>query len=179
MEIDVKKIAADLGVILGVMLFMLNAIFYIVDIELFLNPTVSLYSLFFVIAFGCYSIINSRKKLGGYINWSDSFVSYMVCIAIGMSIAALTQIFIFLILDPVATEKLNEMSLIMIKETYSSMGVNEELLQQVLIEAEKNPSFSFKNITLGLAVVLLMHVIIGAICALITLIFNRNNPEIA
>ena len=103
----------------------------------------------------------------------------MVCIAIGMAIAALTQIFIFLILDPVATEKLNEMSLIMIKETYSSMGVNEELLQQVLIEAEKNPSFSFKNITLGLAVVLLMHVIIGAICALITLIFNKNNPEIA
>ena len=88
MEIDVKKIAADLGVILGIMLFMLNAIFYIVDIELFLNPTVSLYSLLFVIAFGCYSIINSRKKLGGYINWSDAFVSYMVCIAIGMAIAA-------------------------------------------------------------------------------------------
>lgn len=179
MEIDVKKISADLGVKLGLLLFLSNAVFYIIDLELFLNWKISIIFFVIVIGSGIYSILNSRKKLGGYINWSDAFVSYMVCIAIGMAIAALTQIFIFLILDPVATEKLNEMSLIMIKETYSSMGVNEELLQQVLIEAEKNPSFSFKNITLGLAVVLLMHVIIGAICALITLIFNKNNPEIA
>ena len=176
---DIKKLSADLGVILGIMLFVLNTIIYAVDIELFLNPTVSLYSLLFVIAFGCYSIINSRKKLGGYINWPDAFVSYMACVAVGIAIGALSQIFIFIILDPTVAEKLNEMSLIMVKDTYSSMGVNEELLQQILIEAEKNPSISFKNITLGLALVLLIHVLIGAICALITLIFNKNNPEIA
>ena len=176
MEIDVKKIAADLGVILGIMLFMLNAIFYIVDIELFLNPTVSLYSLLFVIAFGCYSIINSRKKLGGYINWSDAFVSYMVCIAIGMAIAALTQIFIFVILDPGAAEQLNEMSMIMVKEMYTGMNLPEEVIQQALIELEKNPQLSLSNLSLSLAVGLGIQAIFGAINALI---FKRSNSEIA
>ena len=176
MEIDVKKIAADLGVILGVMLFMLNAIFYIVDIELFLNPTVSLYSLFFVIAFGCYTIINSRKKLGGYINWSDAFVSYMACVAVGMLIATLTQIFIFVILDPGAAEQLNEMSMIMVKEMYTGMSLPEEVIQQALIEMEKNPQLSLSNLSLSLAVGLGIQALFGAINALI---FKRNNPEIA
>ena len=176
MEIDVKKISADLGIKLGLLLFFSNAVFYIVDIELFLNPTVSLYSLFFVIAFGCYSIINSRKKLGGYINWSDSFVSYMVCIAIGMSIAALTQIFIFVILDPGAAEQLNEMSMIMVKEMYTGMNLPVEVIQQALIEMEKNPQLSLSNLSLSLAVGLGIQALFGAINALI---FKRSNPEIA
>ena len=64
MVMDIKKIAADLGLILGLVLFLLNAIFYIVDLELFLNGA-SLISFVLVIGFGIYSIINSRKKLGG------------------------------------------------------------------------------------------------------------------
>ena len=32
MVMDIKKIAADLGLILGLVLFLLNAIFYIVDL---------------------------------------------------------------------------------------------------------------------------------------------------
>ena len=93
-----------------------------------------------------------------------------------MSIATLSQIFIFVILDPTAAETLHEMGMIMVKETYSSMGVSDELLEQMLIEADKNPSFSFSNLTLGLGLGLLVQVIFGAINALI---FKRGNPEIA
>ena len=75
---DIKKLSADLGVILGITLFVLNAILYAVDIELFLKPMVSLITFILVIGFGIYSILNSRKKLGGYINWSNSLLSYMV-----------------------------------------------------------------------------------------------------
>ena len=39
---DIKKLSADLGVILGIMLFILNTIIYAVDIELFLKPMVGL-----------------------------------------------------------------------------------------------------------------------------------------
>ena len=176
MEIDVKKIAADLGVILGIMLFMLNAVFYIVDIELFLNWKISIFFLVIVIGSGIYSIINARKKLGGYINWSDAFVSYMACVAVGMLIAALTQIFIFVILDPGAAEKLNEASMIMVKEMYTGMNLPEEVIQQALIEMEKNPQLSLRNLTLSLAVGLGIQAFFGAINALI---FKRSNPEIA
>ena len=175
MVMDIKKIAADLGLILGLVLFLLNAIFYIVDLQLFLNGA-SLISFVLVIGFGIYSIINSRKKLGGYISWNDSFISYLACVGVGMSIGALSQIFIFVILDPVAAEKLHEMSMIMVKDMYSSMGVSEEILEQMLIEADKNPSFSFSNIILGTFLGLLIQVIFGAINALI---FKRSNPEIA
>ena len=175
MKIDVKKIAADLGFILGLVLFLLNAIFYVVDIELFLNGA-TLINFVLVIGFGIYSIINSRKKLGGYISWNDSFISYLACVAVGMSIATLSQIFIFVILDTTAAETLHEIGMIMVKETYSSMGVSDELLEQMLIEADKNPSFSFSNLTLGLGLGLLVQVIFGAINALI---FKRSNPEIA
>ena len=101
MEINIKKIAADMGLILGLILFLLNAIFYVIDLELFLNGA-SLISFVLVIGFGIYSIINSRKKLGGYISWNDSFISYLACVAVGMCIATLSQIFIFVILDPLA-----------------------------------------------------------------------------
>tara|TARA_B100000029_G_scaffold465569_1_gene500329 strand:+ start:4249 stop:4776 length:528 start_codon:yes stop_codon:yes gene_type:complete len=174
MEINIKKIAADMGLILGLILFLLNAIFYVIDLELFLNGA-SLISFVLVIGFGIYSIINSRKKLGGYISWNDSFISYLACVAVGMCIATLSQIFIFVILDPLAAEKLHEMSMIMVKDMYSSMGVSEELLEQMLVEADKNPSFSFSNLILSLALGLIVQVVFGAINALI---FKRSNPEI-
>ena len=173
---DIKKLSADLGVILGIMLFVLNTILYAVDIELFLKPMVSITVFILVIGFGIYSILNSRKKLGGYINWTDSLLSYMACVTVGMSISALSQIFIFVILDPTAAERLNEMSMIMVKEAYSGMNLPEEVIQQALIEVEKNPSFSFINISIGLAMSIVLQVIIGSLNALI---FKRNNPEIA
>ncbi len=176
MEIDVKKISADLGIKLGLLLFLSNTVFYVIDMELFLNWTISLIFMFIIIGSGIYSILNSRKKLGGYINWSDAFVSYMACTAVGMLIAALTQIFIFVILDPGAAEQLNEMSMIMVKEMYTGMNLSEEIIQQALIEMEKNPSLSLSNLTLSLAVGLGIQTIFGSINALI---FKRSNPEIA
>jgi hypothetical protein len=41
MEIDVKKISVDLGIKLGLLLFLSNTVFYVVDIELFLNLKIS------------------------------------------------------------------------------------------------------------------------------------------
>ena len=176
MEIDVKKISADFGIKLGLLLFFSNAVFYIVDIELFLDWKISIVFLVIVIGSGIYSILNARKKLGGYINWSDAFVSYMACVAGGMLIATLTQIFIFVILDPGAAEQLNEMSMIMVKEMYTGMSLPEEVIQQALIEMEKNPQLSLSNLSLSLAVGLGIQALFGAINALI---FKRNNPEIA
>ena len=100
----------------------------------------------------------------------------MACVAVGMLIAALTQIFIFVILDPGAAERLNEMSMIMVKEMYTGMNLPEEVIQQALIELEKNPQLSLSNLSLSLAVGLGIQAIFGAINALI---FKRSNPEIA
>ncbi len=176
MEIDVKKISADLGVKLGLLLFLSNAVFYVIDLELFLNWKISIIFFVIVIGSGIYSILNSRKKLGGYINWSDAFVSYMACVAVGMLVATLTQIFIFVILDPGAAEQLNEMSMIMVKEMYTGMNLPEEVIQQALVEMEKNPQLSLSSLALSLAVGLGIQTIFGSINALI---FKRNNPEIA
>ena len=176
MEIDVKKISADLGVKLGLLLFLSNAVFYVIDIELFLDWKISIIFLVLVVGSGIYSILNSRKKLGGYINWSDAFVSYMACVAVGMLVATLTQIFIFVILDPGAADQLNEMSMIMVKEMYTGMNLPEEVIQQALVEMEKNPQLSLSNLALSLAVGLGIQTIFGSINALI---FKRNNPEIA
>jgi len=176
MEIDVKKISADLGIKLGLLLFLSNAVFYVINIELFLDWKISIIFLVLVVGSGIYSILNSRKKLGGYINWTDAFVSYMACVAVGMLIAALTQIFIFVILDPGAADQLNEMSMIMVKEMYTGMNLPEEVIQQALVEMEKNPQLSLSNLTLSLAVGLGIQAIFGSINALI---FKRNNPEIA
>ena len=63
MEIDVKKISADFGIKLGLLLFFSNAVFYIVDIELFLDWKISIVFLVIVIGSGIYSILNARKKL--------------------------------------------------------------------------------------------------------------------
>ena len=52
MEIDVKKISADLGVKLGLLLFFSNALFYIVDIELFLNWKISIVFLVLIVGSG-------------------------------------------------------------------------------------------------------------------------------
>ena len=176
MEIDVKKISADLGIKLGLLLFLSNAVFYVIDIELFLDWKISIIFLVLVVGSGIYSILNSRKKLGGYINWSDAFVSYMACVAVGMLVATLTQIFIFVILDPGAADQLNEMSMIMVKEMYTGMNLPEEVIQQALVEMEKNPQLSLSNLALSLVVGLGIQTIFGSINALI---FKRNNPEIA
>jgi hypothetical protein len=176
MKIDVKKISADVGVKLGLFLFLSNAVFYILDIDLFLNWKLGLIFPVIIIGSGIYSILHSRKKLGGYINWGEAFVSYMVCVTVGMVIATLTQMFIFIILDPAAAEYIHESSMVMAKEWYIGFNVPEEIVEQALIEAEKNPPFSFSNITLSLAIGIAIQAIFGSINALI---FKRSNPEIA
>lgn len=176
MEIDVKKISAEVGVKLGLLLFLSNAMFYILDLELFLNWKISLIFFILIIGSGIYSILHSKKKLGGYINWGEAFVSYMACVAVGMVIAVLTQIFIFVILDPAAAEYIHESSMVMAKEWYIGFNMPEEIVEQYLIEAEKNPPLSFSNLIFSLAVGLGIQVIFGSINALI---FKRSNPEIA
>ena len=66
----------------------------------------------------------------------------MACVAVGMLVATLTQIFIFVILDPGAADQLNEMSMIMVKEMYTGMNLPEEVIQQALVEMEKNPQLT-------------------------------------
>ena len=56
------------------------------------------------------------------------------------------------------------------------MNLPEEVIQQALIEMEKNPQLSLRNLTLSLAVGLGIQAFFGAINALI---FKRSNPEIA
>ena len=66
-----------------------------------------------VIAFGAISAINSRKLLGGFISFKQTFSSYFITISVGTMISSIVGIAIFTFIDSEAAVYLNEQVLIL------------------------------------------------------------------
>jgi len=84
MEINLNKNSFDIGIKLGILLFFITAIIYIVDINYFTNflLMLSVYRIP-VIAFGIYAVISNKKLNKGLLSFKEAFTSYFWCVVVG------------------------------------------------------------------------------------------------
>jgi hypothetical protein len=172
METELKNIATDLAYKLGGVLTITTVIAYSVDFKLFLNPFVGVGFGIFIILFGIYSIIQSKKENSGIISFKEAFKSYFITISLGYFIGSLTTVLVFVIIDPDAAKILDEEMLIMSKEMMEGFGMSKEIIAISLEEASKKSNFSISSISLQYVMNLAFFSVIGT---LVSLIFKKES----
>ena len=172
METELKNIATDLAYKLGGVLTITTVIAYSVDFKLFLNPFIGVGFGIFIILFGIYSIIQSKKENSGIISFKEAFKSYFITISLGYFIGSLTTILVFVIIDPDAAKILDEELLVMSKEMMEGFGMSKEIIAISLEEASKKSNFSISSISLQYVMNLAFFSVIGT---LVSLIFKKES----
>ena len=172
METELKNIATDLAYKLGGVLTIITVMAYSIDFKLFLNPFIGIGFGIFIILFGVYSIIQSKKQNSGIISFAEAFKSYFITISLGYFIGSLTTILVFVIIDPEAAKILDEEMLVMTKEMLEGFGLSKEMIAISLEEASKKSNFSLSSISLQYVMNIAFFSVIGL---LVSLIFKKES----
>mgnify|MGYP000132274549 FL=1 len=167
MEQTTKTTAINYGIYLGGIISLITIIVYGVDLDLFINPWLGIVLFILVIAFGAISAINSRKLLGGFISFKQTFSSYFITISVGTMISSIVGIAIFTFIDSEAAVYLNEQVLILTKETMERIGLPQEDVAAAIEEASKNDNFSLGAQTQAFIFRLVFYAVTGLIVGLI------------
>ena len=167
MEQTTKSAAINYGVYLGAITSLITITIYGIDIDLFTAPWLGVVLFILVVAFGAVSALNSRKLLGGFISFKQSFSSYFITIVVGTLMSSIVGVAIFTYIDPEAAIYLNEQVLILTKETMERIGLPQEAIIAAIEEASKKDNFSLGAQTQAFVFRLVFYAVIGLIVGLI------------
>lgn len=179
MKVNIQKESMKIGLNLGVFIFLIYSLTYIINPKVFLNEFFDLFIRIIVIGFGIYSINRNKKLLKGLISFKEVFTSYFACIASAYFIVNIGMIFIFVILDPITAEMLHNEKIILLEISKLDLlnSNNDTSILDLLIENLKNTSsYSISFIIQGYIAKLLGNSIFGLI---ISLLFKTNNSQTA
>ena len=77
MEKSFKSVAVNYGLYLGVLLALLTAVPYIIDLSLLAKSwTLLIVMVLSIITLGILSIVKAKKILGGFITFKDAFTAF-------------------------------------------------------------------------------------------------------
>ena len=179
MRVNIQKKSINIGLNLGVFIFLIYSLVYIINPVIFLNEIFDIFIRITSIGFGIYSIIDNKKQLKGLISFKEAFTSYFACVATAYLIINLGMIFIFVILDPATSEMLHNKKIMLLEATRLDLlnSNNDTSILDLMIETYRNTfSYSISFIIQGYISKLLGNSIFGL---MISLIFKKNNPQIA
>ena len=101
MNNTIKKTGITIGSFLGVFSVILSSYIYFANPQLLVNTWLGFLTIFIFIFFGILSILLAKNKLGGLINFKDTFSTYFTTVLVAHSISA---IFIFFITNFLKSE---------------------------------------------------------------------------
>ena len=173
MKTILKKNSFDIGIKLGIILFLFTITIYAIDIKHFSNLFLMLgvYRIP-VIAFGIYAIVNNKKLNKGFLSFKEAFTSYFLCIVLGYLIVNIGSIFIFKFYDPVSAEIINQNMVPAVKDFMNTFNSIIYIFPAEIVEAETErmrnfDGFSYSNILEQFFYRLLMNAIFAVPMALI------------
>ena len=173
MKTILKKNTFDIGVKLGIILFLITITIYVIDINYFSNLFLMLGVYRFpVIAFGIYAIVNNKKLNNGFLSFKEAFTSYFLCIVLGYLIVNLGSIFIFKFYDPVSAETINQNMAPAVRDFMNTFNSFIYIFPPEMVEVETErirnfDGFSYPNIIEQFFYRLLMNAIFAVPVALI------------
>lgn len=184
-----NKLLINTGLKYGIIGFILLIIAHIAawqtDISLFLNPLFIYVLPLLLFVLGVMSQLELRKKLGGFIEFNQALVVFIITISIALLGALLINYLIFNIIDPAARLELQELAIQEALALMDKMGelfgiqkemgeaMNEDTLRQAMDQQDatgKEP--------LGLIFSFITNLIMFTIGGLIAAAIIKRNPPI-
>jgi hypothetical protein len=106
----IKKIGFRNGLILGSFLILFSTYLHFYNLELLTNVWLGFSTVFILVAFGIYSILQTKTKLGGLLSFKEAFSSYFYTILVGNVMNTVYLLFLYLvILSPETKEIIRQL----------------------------------------------------------------------
>ena len=169
-----RKDAMKNGLFLGLFMVFSTTVIYALDISLFTAPWYGIVSMLIVIGFGVYAALQSKKALGGFISFKDTFTSFFITVVLGFFFATLFSILLFNFIDPDAKRIITEDVIKLTVGMMQKFGARPSDINEMIKQMEETDSFGVVGQFKGFAFNLVIYSIIGLITALI---IRRERPQ--
>jgi len=164
----IKKIGFRNGFVLGCLLILFFTYINVYQPELSTNVWLGFTAVFIIIAFGIASILQAKKKLGGWITFKESFSSYFFTILVGNFMGSVYLLLLYLvILSPEAKEALKQIIIDYGINTMKQNAESPEKINEALEMSKTLNPFTAALVFTGFIKYLLRDCLIGFLVALI------------
>lgn len=174
MESSIKSLALKHGLYLGILMILLTAIMYAVNLDLMTKWWLNIILFAIILTFGIVSSMKSRKLLNGFITFKQAFSSYFITVAIGVILSTIFSIILFNVIDPEAAEVLKEKIVQTSVQMMENFGAPKSEIDKAVAAMNEQDQFSVISQLKSIAWQLLVYSVIGLIVALIV---KKSDPN--
>ncbi|NRT15312.1 hypothetical protein HNP99_001659 [Flavobacterium sp. 28A] len=163
----IKRNGASYGVVTGIILSLITATIYSIDVKLFLSFWTTLLSLTGFIIITAILLMQTKKQLSNQLSFKEAFTTYFICSLVGIVIFAGFKVLLYNVIDPSIKDTLLELTIKYLKDTSNNYGVSASTLNEMITNLRKNDPFSITEQLKGGFTNLFFACIFGLIMALI------------
>ena len=164
----------NFGLVLGVILVLMTAIMYAIDISLFTKSWVGILNITIITTFGIIATTKYKKSVGSFITFKEAFSSFFITVVVGFFISTLFTILLFNYIDVEAKKVISENIIKYSIEMMQKFGTKASDINKMVEDMEKTDPFGLAGQLKGFAFNVVIYCIIGLIAALI---IKRERPQ--
>lgn len=164
----IKKIGFRNGFILGALLVLFSTYMHFYNLALLTNVWLGFAMIFIMIAFGIYSILQTKAKLGGLITFKEAFSTYFYTILVGNVMNTLYLLLLYLvILSPESKETIRQLMIDLNVRLMQQGNAPQATIEEAMPVYESFNPFTAAEVLTAAVKYLLRDCMIGFIVALI------------
>jgi hypothetical protein len=161
----IKRNGITYGVITGVILCLITASMYAIDLELFIAWWTTLLSFSIIIIVPIISLTKTKKELNGVLPYKEAFTSYFIAAAIGILISIAFKIILINFIDPSVKDTLLDLTIKYLISTSEKFGVPASAMNETISKLKESDPFSIIEQLKGSVFNLFFCAILGLIVA--------------
>ena len=164
----IKKIGLQNGLILGTLLILFSTYIHFYNLELLTNVWLGFFTIFIMIGFGVFSIIQTKTKFGGLITFKEAFSSYFYTILAGNLLNTLYLLILYLaLLSPETKETIRQLMIDLNIRLMQQGNATKDVMDEAIPVFQKFNPFSASEVLTSAVKYLLRDCLIGFLVALI------------
>ena len=161
----IKKNGVTYGIILGVILALITATMYAIDLKLFVSGWIGASTFAIYLIIGIVLLINTKKELNGFFSFKDAFTTFFITTVIALLISTIFSVILFNVIDPGAKETIGEYLVKYMAETLRKFGTPASSINEALAKIKETSPFSAIEQLKGFVFSLALYSILGLILA--------------
>lgn len=166
----IKKNGITYGIILGVVLALITATMYAIDLKLFVSGWITAVKVVIYLTISILVLSKTKKELGNIFPFKSAFTTSFITVLVGILIATLFDIILFNFVDPGAKETLSDIVIKSTVEFMQKLGTPASAINDAIAKMKETNNFDTLQIIKGTIFV----IIIGAVFSLIMAAFFKS-----
>lgn len=169
----IKRNGIRFGILIGLILSIITALMYLINIELFIAWWTTLLSFSVFIIIPIIALTKTKKELKGILPFKEAFTTYFIATAIGVLISVIFKIILFNFIDPSIKHTLLDLTMKYLINTSGKYGVTASALEETISKLKETDPYSIAEQLKGS----IFNIFFCAILGLIMAAFFKSKPS--